>query len=113
MEWIRCDEPGSNAGGVRAERRYRFRERGSRASRRPSPMRLVASTVAKRKDPAKTEIHQACCSLGWPLLTMLPHVGVRGGTPAPRKDSDASERIANATTNVPCTINGDSELAKM
>jgi hypothetical protein len=49
---------------ARVDRLYRFLDRGSSASRSPSPMRLVASTVAKRKRPAKTEIHQACCSLG-------------------------------------------------
>lgn len=76
-------------------------------------MRLIASTVIKRNIPGKTEAHHACCSRAWPALTMLPHVGTSGGTPAPRNDSDASARMANATTNVACTISGDSEFRRM
>ena len=57
-------DPTLDARQAEDRRSYRFLDRGSSASRRPSPIRLVASTVAKRKEPAKTEIHQACCSLG-------------------------------------------------
>jgi hypothetical protein len=44
---------------------------------------------------------------------MLPQVGVSGGTPAPRNDSDASAMIASATMNVHCTISGESVFGKI
>ena len=61
---LRKFDPTLDARQAEDRRSYRFLDRGSSASRKPSPIRLVASTVAKRKEPAKTEIHQACCSLG-------------------------------------------------
>ena len=61
----------------------------------------------------KTAIHQAICMNCWPSLSRLPQVGVAGGTPPPRNESDASEMIAKATTNVHWTISGESVLAKI
>ena len=43
---------------------------------------------------------------------MLPHVGVSGGMPSPRKLKIASSKIAEPQMNVPWTISGASVLGK-
>src|SRR5687767_14124952 len=67
--------------------------RGSRASRRPSPSRLNETTVRTMASPGKVEIHQAVIMASRPSLTIEPHDGVGGWTPNPRNDSAASSRI--------------------
>ena len=47
-----------------------------------------------------------------PSAMMLPHVGVSGGMPTPRKERIASTRIADALTNVPWTMRGATVLGR-
>src|SRR5882762_10142575 len=61
-------------------------QRTSSVSRRPSPTRLMASTVSARKRPGKRMIQNASCTYVLPSAMMLPHEGMWGGVPAPRKD---------------------------
>ena len=44
---------------------------------------------------------------------MLPQVGISGGVPAPRNDSAASIRIAEAQMYVACTISGAIVFGRM
>src|SRR2546422_605657 len=57
---------------------------GSRTSRRPSPIRLNASTVSMMARPGKTEIQGAVSRYVRPSLSMLPHDGVGGCADSPR-----------------------------
>ncbi|SMB69836.1 Uncharacterised protein [Acinetobacter baumannii] len=79
--------------------------RGSKASRRPSPIKLIASTASTIAAPAG--IHcQGYCSRMLTLratLIRLPQVAVGGCTPRPRKESPASSKIALATPKVAYT----------
>jgi len=67
---------------------------GSSVSRIPSPSRLNASTVMVIAAPGKSTSHQCGTSPVIASASMLPHVGVGGGTPTPRKPSAASITIA-------------------
>src|SRR5271168_3055811 len=59
---------------------------GSIASRKPSPMMLYANTVKKIMSPGAIASHQRKVSAGLPAsFNMLPHDGVGGSTPIPRK----------------------------
>src|SRR5262249_8959876 len=66
---------------------------GSSASRSPSPTRLNASVVRKRKSPGNTIIHQATVKMEPASESILPHEGVVAGTPIPRNESAASNRM--------------------
>jgi len=79
------------------ERVQRERERGSEASRRASPSRLSASTVARIARLGKTASHQASRMFSKPSRIMPPQVAAGGGTPSPMKLSEASVRIAEAS----------------
>src|SRR5207247_9916359 len=57
---------------------------GSRTSRRPSPIRLNASTVSMMARPGNTEIQGAVSRYVRPALSMLPHDGVGGCADSPR-----------------------------
>src|SRR5262252_9072592 len=82
-----------------AEARYRrFRSRGSRLSRRPSPMMLTASTVAARKMLGNKMLCGNTRKSARPSAMMLPQVGVCGGIPTPRNDRIASITMAEAHT---------------
>src|SRR5574337_1400442 len=83
-----------------------WRRRGSRASRNPSPSRLYARTVTRMAIPGKTESHQAISMFAFPSVRMLPHVGVGGRTPRPRKERPASVRMAPATPRMAETRTG-------
>src|SRR5437660_12656528 len=61
-------------------------QRTSSVSRRPSPTRLMASTVSARKRPGKRMIQNASCTYVLPSAMILPHDGMWGGVPAPRND---------------------------
>jgi len=91
---------------------YKFLElRGSNASRRPSPSRLMQRIVSTMNALGNTHIHQAprikkdcaCC-------IMLPQVEVGCCTPRPRKDTYASVRMAPARPRVAATKIGPSVL---
>jgi hypothetical protein len=62
---------------------------GSRASIRPSPIRLNIVTVIKIAKPGNIATHHAC---GTPRASdsILPQVTCSGGTPIPRNDKLAS-----------------------
>src|SRR4026209_625961 len=62
----------------------RFR-RGSRISRRASPRRLMPSTVTKRHRPGKSGSHHAVLMYIRASASMVPQVGISGGSPTPRK----------------------------
>src|SRR5207244_978900 len=83
-----------------------LRARGSRASRSPSPTRLKASVVANRKSPGKTIIHQATVKIDPASESILPQDGVVGGTPMPRKESAASNRMLFGMIRVVNTSTG-------
>src|ERR1044072_5932277 len=87
---------------------HRARCRGSRYSRRPSPMKLKASTVSAMAMPGKISACGATCSVDKSRASsiMTPHDGAGGGTPSPRNDNDASESTAPAIPKLACTING-------
>src|SRR5579872_5581461 len=70
--------------------------RGSSRSRSPSPRRLMPSTVKKMHRPGNSASHQDVLMYVRPSASMLPQVGISGGTPSPRKLSDASEMMADA-----------------
>jgi hypothetical protein len=76
----------------------RFAMRGSSASRRPSPSRLTANTVAERNAAGKYTMSGLTCQSARPSAIMLPHYGTVGGVPAPMKDRIASPSIALAQT---------------
>src|SRR5262249_38575577 len=54
------------------------RERGSSASRKPSPRRLKESTARKIASPGQTAIQGAVTRKRWAALSMLPHEGAGG-----------------------------------
>src|SRR5437588_269379 len=80
--------------------------RTSSASRKPSPMRLTASTVRPIASPGKSETHGATRSRSRPSATIAPQEGVGGGAPNPTNESAASAMIAPPTPRVAATITG-------
>src|SRR6185312_3851017 len=60
---------------------------GSRASRRRSPTRLIASTVARIARPGKVGSHHATLTKSRPSAIIWPHVGYVRPEPTPRKES--------------------------
>jgi len=87
--------------------------RGSSASRRPSPMKLMERTVRKIAVPGKMAQWGAKSRLSLASKRMRPHVGMSGGNPSPRNDSDDSAMIAVATSRVPATITGPTAFGRM
>ena len=79
--------------------------RGSKTSRRLSPMKLNASTAVKIASPGNVPIHQ-----NWkywvPVATIEPHSASGGWAPRPRNDSPESRRIALPTSSVASTSTG-------
>src|SRR5713101_10218676 len=88
----------------------RTTRRGSRASRRPSPTKLMARTVRKIAAPGNTVIHQLSSVVPMALVSRLPQLAVGGWIPKPRNDSVLSTRIASATTSVAFTMMGPRQL---
>src|SRR5690606_17384527 len=111
----RAGEPGLRL-EVRAQvldfqqRHGQLRSRGSRASRRPSPSRLKASTVTTIVSPGNVATHHALSSVSRPSATMFPQVGVGGATPSPRKERPASRTIVFPIPSVAATMTGASTL---
>src|SRR5262245_15457865 len=85
---------------------HRSRSLGLSASLRPSPTRLIASTVSRMATPGTVTSHQASRRKARPAPIWKPQL-IRSGAPRPRKDSADSIRIALATSNEPVTISGD------
>src|SRR5262249_16152678 len=87
-----CDlEHGSHVG-------HRLRSCGSRRTRSQSPSSCVASTTVTMPRPGKTLTHQS------PTTSIEPQAGSGGGTPSPRKDSDASAMITTPIVRLASTI---------
>src|ERR1019366_3517284 len=80
--------------------------RGSRASRSPSPSRLIASTVSASKMPGNRMMWNATATKLRPSAIMLPQLGICAGTPTPRNDSADSMSTADAAMKVACTTSG-------
>ena len=73
---------------------------GSSAIRSPSPTKLIESVVTRIASPGKRLTHQARLSVSRPSESMMPHSGVGGLAPRPRKLSPAAVRMAEATPHV-------------
>src|SRR5690606_40090728 len=86
---------------------------GSRASRNPSPIRLMASTVTRMASPGKVTTHQARWMNSRASASIVPHSGVGGWTPMPRKPRAAASRIAAEKARVAWTISGARQLGRM
>src|SRR4029453_3743654 len=78
------------------------RSAGPSASRRPSPTRLNDRGGTIRNRPGDTIIPQATVKI-WPAdasASIRPHEGVDWGTPTPRNDSAASNRMLAGISRV-------------
>src|SRR5262245_31502559 len=85
----------STDAGWGGSRRQSVRSLGSRASRRESPKRLNANTARLMARPGNSPIHGACSANSTAApLSIRPQAAVGSCTPRPRKDSDASRRMA-------------------
>ena len=60
---------------------------GSKASRRPSPIRKMDRIRTMRKATGKTKSHHSVVAESWPWSTSRPNETAGGWTPSPRKDS--------------------------
>src|SRR5690606_6329744 len=89
-----------------------FFRRGSSASRKPSPTRLIAMTAAKIMMPGgiHSQGFNASTRQVRASVSMLPHEGRGGWTPRPRKERALSVRIALATPRVAATTRGATAL---
>src|SRR5918996_2751911 len=83
---------------------------GSRTSRRASPKKLKDSTTRKMAMPGERVSQGARSMVSKALRNMPPQVGVGGFTPTPKKLSEASSKIAEATERLACTITGAKQL---
>src|ERR1700737_1981254 len=88
---------------------HRSRSLGFNASFRPSPIRLIASTVARIARPGNVHIHQAERSTSRPALIIRPQL-IRFGSPRPRNDRPDSNRITLATSSEPTAISGEAQF---
>src|SRR5690606_16339812 len=86
---------------------------GSSASRRPSPTRLIASTVIRMATPGSVTTRQARRMNSRASASMVPHSGVGGCAAIPRKPRAAASRIALEKESVACTISGAMQLGRM
>src|SRR5690606_33732304 len=85
---------------------------GFSASLSPSPIRLTASTVTKIAAPGNVTAHQLVstyCRLE-PIIS--PQL-IWFGSPRPRNDSPASNRIAEPTASVADTTSGGNALGRI
>jgi len=75
---------------------------------------LKLNTVSTMATPGKTASHHLLATNVSRLsASMLPQVGTEGGTPRPRKESAASERITLATLNEAMTVRGARMLGRI
>jgi hypothetical protein len=63
--------------------------------------------------PGNSTTQKAWCAYCWLPATIVPQVGISGGTPTPRNDRPASARIAYAKMNDTCTRIGDIRFGNM
>src|SRR5262249_19033512 len=92
---------------------HSWRSRGSRRSRSQSPNRLTDSTSKVMARPGISATHQASAMRPRPSEIIRPQVGVGGGMPAPRKESDASAMITTPMLSVTSTMKVLSTLRRM
>src|SRR6185369_7388649 len=92
-------------GGPGAPHVHRFRVWGSSRTRSQSPNSWVARTIRRMQTPGNTVSHH------WPAIkvgraseSMRPHAGWGGGTPTPRKLSDASAMMTTPTVRLASTV---------
>src|SRR3989475_1163849 len=76
---------------------------GSNQSRSALPIRLITSVVRKIASPGNAAIHHEFSMYTRPSPSILPHAGVGGCTPSPRKDRNDSRTITWATWRVAMT----------
>ena len=79
---------------------------GSKASRRPSPIRKIDRIRMMRKTTGKTKSHHSVVAESWPWSTSSPSETAGGWTPSPRKDSVDSKMMLRATVSVALTMMG-------
>src|SRR6185312_16675174 len=89
-----------------------LRSRGFSASLRPSPTRLIASTVTRIATPGIAQSHHARCRKSRAAPTMNPQL-ITFGSERPRNDSADSVRIAVATSSDPVTMIHDTQLGRI
>src|SRR5260221_8661966 len=79
------------------------RSRGSRLSRKASPRRLKPNEAKRMASPANTEVQGESRRKLRPSDSMRPSEGVGGWVPMPRKESEASTRMAVESDRLACT----------
>src|SRR5699024_9095146 len=102
---MHCQQRGVGSGHWLFSYSPRLRRWGLSASPRPSPIRLMASTVNKIAMPGQKLSHHASRIMVRPAPIMKPQL-IMLRSPRPRNDSAASVRIAVATMKVAETIIG-------
>src|SRR5512141_46976 len=100
---------GCGPAGVAAQRV----RRGSSASRKASPNRLIDNTVIMIATPGKLVTHGADRKNSRPFDIIAPHSGVGGCAPKPRKLSPAASRIEEDTYSVASTTAGPTTLGRI
>src|SRR6185437_13244887 len=94
-------------------RAHQLRSRGSRMSRSASPSRLVPKTARLMAMPGKITSQGAVRTYSAADSdSMRPQEGCGSGTPRPRKESDASVRMAEPSWAVASTMSGASVLGR-
>ena len=81
--------------GALTHRPLRALRPGSSASVSSSPSRFATTTVSITAAPGKMQIHHADTMYDRPSAIIVPQAGAGGGTPTPRKLSEASMMITS------------------
>src|SRR6266436_3786879 len=93
---------------------YILRSCGSRRTLSQSPSSCVASTTSRMPSPGKMVSHQSpTISIDRPSASIDPQAGSGGGTPTPRKLSEASAMITTPIVRLASTIVEFSTLGNM
>src|SRR6266404_2211826 len=93
---------------------YKLRSCGSSRTLSQSPSSCVASTTSKIPRPGRTVSHQSpTINIERPSDSIEPQAGSGGGTPTPRKLSDASAMITTPIVRLASTIVEFSTLGRM
>src|SRR5256885_302925 len=83
---------------------YLLRCLGSRYARRPSPMKLNASTVRAIARPGNSKMWGDVLKNCLASSIIVPQLGDGGGIPSPRNESEASDNTAPAIPSDAWTI---------
>src|SRR5438270_13883399 len=93
---------------------YTLRSCGSRRTLSQSPSSCVANTTSRMPSPGKMVSHQSpTISIDRPSASIDPQAGSGGGTPTPRKLSEASAMITTPIVRLASTIVEFSTLGNM